>query len=612
LYTEEKPLSKEFDVDPDLPVLEMINKKLHPCIDLGENGEIVIVDDVRKHKANVTIFKAGTQGSLQIFQRTPRGDIIVRLEKSGEYLEKLFSASELIKKIDQSDLSSEEYLQLCFEYINEEIILRPPRSKVELLYARYMKIGKLPKFLLKVSKASYENSEKYLFHAIDSKKFTSLFIDENLLSEFYKLTLVQVELNIEKICKFLSIRSSQFVLDPGEIIVEEEELIMEKNKSAMSQDFKLKDKPEETPAEEVNDLQEEVKDLQKEEQLIIKLQSNIRGFLVRKTHQSDKLKFESFICCNRKIRIKFREMLLFKKLRIQVTHKKDEYYLTLRTPITEYQDPYRKSMLNFLTFNEKRLYLRIPNDPEAYIFHKAEEIADENIGQKALLGYEMRKLKTQLLKNDYDRIIFRTCLCKEDVMYQITMMLHKSEDEKLDVLHFYVRNGPNPEHTQRFVIDLEKICEKSQSQPNQFERIGSYVVQNMFKFVGKEVSFLNFDNDDAKARQHLIRIQAFVRGMLTRKRVKNLPRRNVCKFDINSFGKKWNCNLNKDAFYYYLVVSNQKISGEFKLIGRKVDLESPDLSIKEFFRNKLRPMMSIIEEEGKIKVRGLEEFIIKT
>ena len=317
-----------------------------------------------------------------------------------------------------------------------------------------------------------------------------------------------------------------------------------------------------------------------------------------------------------------------------------------------FQQPFAESIKSYLRIKSKNLVLKNPIEPNfCFMFKRDKLTAEENAGKQEHYGFDQDEIVDKEITADkYNKIIYRTCIKKNNLMYLITMKLIRDHHD--NILHFFVRSGPNPSDNQKFVIDLKTICAKSGIPISNLDAIGNYVVKNMVTFAGNDVSFLNYEKKNKRTEDYIVKLQAFFRGMLSRKKNNTRPIKVLNRKYIQKFEKTWVCFFKSDAVNFYVqIISNKRfnssISPDTEPVSKQFldkppnnefpsrKLNSPvkckvdpimetitlDLNkvlnrnsypnVKDYFNKELFKKIDIVEVGGRFKIVGLEEFLLE-
>lgn len=622
-------LSKCFPFTKDTIVLDFISNDLQPRLDI-EKGQIIIAKEETKSLiSEATLIYPLNKVNLEIYQKSPRLEIMVRAVNKN--MEKTFRLSQILPAVP-SQMKSPELLILCFDAEQDEIQLaNPENTEIKLLYARNLKIGNL-KIFLKVSRLQFETCNKYLFHSTSFSTLASLVIEEKQLADNFEIKPHHIEDNIEKICTFLIIKASKLLLEKGKIEVEAESiepLTKQVTEKVTEQEFSSKIETDSA----------------------IKLQSAYRGYLFRKTIEKDNYDYFNSEIDDKVFKVTIIDSTINRKMIIEALEHNRTYYLVLKYPVP-YKQPFAKSIKSYLRLKSKNLVLKNPVEHNfCFVFKKDKVSAEENAGKQEHYGFDQDEIVDKEITADkYNKIIYRTCIKKNNMMYLITMKLIKDHHD--NILHFFVRSGPNPSDNQKFVIDLKTICTKSGIPVNNLDAIGNYVVKNMVTFAGNDVSFLNYERKNKKTEEYIVKLQAFFRGMLARKKNNSRPIKVLNRKYIQKFDKTWVCFFKSDAVNFYVqIISNKRFHNKSSStpneepkssLGKPSENEMlydpttiPDKSkftpimetitldlnkvlsrnsypnVKDYFNKELFKKIDIVEEGGKFKIVGLEEFLIE-
>lgn len=202
-----------------------------------------------------------------------------------------------------------------------------------------------------------------------------------------------------------------------------------------------------------------------------------------------------------------------------------------------------------------------------------------------------------------DRIILRTCLSRNNTLYQICMSLSKGE-----TLNFYIRKGSEAENLNKFSILVSLLCEKTGLRKDLLIPLGSYVLRNMLIIKDSDICYFDFSRPAVNPGHAVDKIASLFKALYTRKRVslklKNLAGKRKIKLD----GLVYTClvYIGNEVLYVRLVRGAEVFSLDVSMV--KVVKDGYFVSIDKFFKSLVSLGLRIVERNGKKGLDGLEKY----
>ena len=207
----------------------------------------------------------------------------------------------------------------------------------------------------------------------------------------------------------------------------------------------------------------------------------------------------------------------------------------------------------------------------------------------------------------YDKIIFRTCINKNDKIFQISMSLVKSPKDH-DILVFLIRHGSATENTQKFSIDVKTLCEKTGLSKKNIVPLGNYFVKHMLVLGENDVSYIDFTKEKMNYLENIIRVQAMIRGILVRKSLNKYMKKLVFKKKVRIDGLKWALLL----FLGMKQFSLRMVKGT-EVVGVELDMmlatrDDNDTNFQNLVMKIIIPNIHMVKEDGIYKIIGLDKY----
>ena len=202
-----------------------------------------------------------------------------------------------------------------------------------------------------------------------------------------------------------------------------------------------------------------------------------------------------------------------------------------------------------------------------------------------------------------DRIILRTCLSRNNTLYQICMSLSKGE-----TLNFYIRKGSEVENLNKFSILVSLICEKTGLSKDLLIPLGSYVLRNMLIIKDSDICYFDFSKPITNPGHAIDKISSLFKALYTRKRV-NLKLKNLAgkrKFKLDGLIYTCLVYIGNEALYVRFVRGAEVLSLDVSIA--KVVKDGHFSSIDKFFKSLVSLGLRIVDQHGKRVLEGLEKY----
>ena len=206
--------------------------------------------------------------------------------------------------------------------------------------------------------------------------------------------------------------------------------------------------------------------------------------------------------------------------------------------------------------------------------------------------------------SDYaDRIIFRTCVNVNNVLYQISMRITNDE-----ILNFYVRRGSENDKMNKFSIDITTLCKKAHLERQNLVVLCSYVLRNILVIKDEDVCYFDFSKPAFNAATAMNKITGLLKGVFVRKklclRLKNL----VCKKKIRIEGLIYTCLLymGEDRVFLRLVKGWEVLAIDLNLA--KMVRDGMLKNFDKFFKSLQGLGLKICEKDNRKTLQGLEKY----
>ena len=202
-----------------------------------------------------------------------------------------------------------------------------------------------------------------------------------------------------------------------------------------------------------------------------------------------------------------------------------------------------------------------------------------------------------------DRIILRTCLQRNNTLYQICMSLSKGE-----ILNFYIRKGSEAENLNKFSILVSLLCEKTGLRKDLLIPLGSYVLRNMLIIKDSDICYFDFSRPAVNPGHAVDKIASLFKALYTRKRVSLKLKSLAGKRKIKLDGLVYTClvYIGNDALYVRLVRGAEVLILDLSMV--KVVKDGYFVSIDKFFKSLVSLGLKIVEKNGKKGLEGLEKY----
>ena len=224
----------------------------------------------------------------------------------------------------------------------------------------------------------------------------------------------------------------------------------------------------------------------------------------------------------------------------------------------------------------------------------------EVINGRILVSKEEPIKKAESLQTT-PRIFFRSIKLFDSKLYQVTMNIENNEK-----MNFVFRQGSEIDSEQVVVIDKKTACKMSGFSEEFLIPMADFMVKRMFVMEKEKILLVPPDNlfDMSKT---LLKIQAFIRGFITRKALKIRMNFRI----VFNTSVKIEHVVYKVLFYYccedysvalvkFPVVLNCKLNKKL--------MKDNENRIEKAIISKILPKIKIKEKDGKKKITGLQEW----
>ena len=665
----------EYATNFDSSILDIINQKIHPCINIVSNQLILTESSINKVFTGLKIIK-NTEISVRIDQYSPRSDVLITLQSDDKIISKKFEFFDIKDFFSNNGLEKE--ILLCCLY-DDEGEIKIKKSIDKQLNLMYYKSHVFDSFVyyLKISEINFINSANYLIEAISktSPEIMPLIIDLNSLSDITNIQISTLSESIEKVSLYITIKNSQIYLknnqnnkasvsnnmpsldtfkykvslkspkitiqssdkDKESPKIEQQSPIKKQQSPQKDQQFSQKDnqsphlleelkshekKPlaqtkttnqdlarlASTNSEDINKSLIHFKALSTElpEKAAVKLQSFFRGYTARKNKEINSTKYSKKTIDNKEYLIKILDSKSTNRLYLIIKGDNKLIKKIFEYPLP-FEQPYEVNIKNYLRIHKSELVLKIPGHKK-YIYLEESLSLNNELHENSSISSGSDEYPEGINKDDlYDKVILRTCVKKNEKIFQISMSMIKSPADS-DILVFVIRYGSSTENSQKFSIDIKTLCNKTGIKKKYLFLLGNYVIKNMLVLGQNDISYFDFTKGKINAAETVVKAQALIRGYITRKRIKLQKNKVVYKKKLMIDKIKYTVMLfrSDDKFSLKIVKGIEVISIELNVL-----FASGLFSDEDFhnFANKIIiPKIHIVKENGIYKIIGLEKY----
>lgn len=592
---------------------------------------------------------------VSIQQSQPGSDFSVNFDFHGFCISKKAQYLDFMHQLNQNFIQK-QWIFCSFFCDGDQITIKiPVKIPFQLIYYQQHILSNQCSYFIQVSEVEYNNYKSYLVEAIsnNSPKLDPLLVDSKYICSILDITLEQVLNSIQKLISLILLKDSQIYIEksrkteekleeikkngekseeknylikkPQEESVEKNNLIKkthekleEKNTSIEKAQEKLEEKntliekTQEKLEEKNTDIEKIQEKLEKQEKIdpigqkkleivATKLQSTYRGYLVRKNLHKDIVSLTQKEMQGRIYKIKIIDSPSTKSLKVSISSSGLDVCRLFNYPVP-FKAPFEKSIPDSIKFEQEKLCIESLSAKKIYYF-------DAQYSDKPLEDYNASS-DPDAVPRLYDRIIFRSCISKNDKIYQITMNLSKSPQNE-DNLVFTIRHGSAIENTQKFTIDVKTICEKTGLDERHLALLGSHVVNHMLVLGNSDISYIDFTKKNIDPIRKLIRVQAIIRGILSRKNAKYMVKKPIHKRKLLINGEKWTCLIyfHRKDLVLKMVKGIEVLAVQINSIFLPHEANLSDY--ENFVKKVLLPNIKIISDSGKLKIAGLDKFLVR-
>ena len=205
---------------------------------------------------------------------------------------------------------------------------------------------------------------------------------------------------------------------------------------------------------------------------------------------------------------------------------------------------------------------------------------------------------SKVFEEDFkNRIILRTCIIKNDQIYQISMSITKDE-----IVNFYIRKGSENENLNVFSIKLDLISEKTGISKEYIIPLGSFVLRNMLIIKDANICYFDFSRSVDTPIKAFDKLTSLLKGFIARRKFKLKLKQMAGKKKIKLEGLIYTClvYLGNEILYLRLVRITEVL--ELNLALKNVVKDGLFKSVDLFLMNLNKIGLKIIDTDGKKKV----------
>ena len=213
--------------------------------------------------------------------------------------------------------------------------------------------------------------------------------------------------------------------------------------------------------------------------------------------------------------------------------------------------------------------------------------------------------KTQVQDDYKGNIILRTCLYRNNRIYQISMSLSEN-----DCLNFYIRKGSETENLTKLSIQISTLCIKTGLSRDYLIPLGSYVLRNLLTIKDSDICYFDFTRLTYSPMKAIDKISGLFKGFFIRKTI-NLKLKNlVLKRKIKVDTLVYTCliYMGQEILYLRLVKSCEVLSLDLNL--KDIVKDGYMVTIDKFFTSLISLGLKITEKSGKRSLAGLDKYRI--
>jgi hypothetical protein len=205
--------------------------------------------------------------------------------------------------------------------------------------------------------------------------------------------------------------------------------------------------------------------------------------------------------------------------------------------------------------------------------------------------------------DEEDRIILRTCLFRDNRIYQVCMSLTEGK-----ILNFYIRRGSESENLNKFSVKVSTLCEKTGLRKDLLIPLGSYVLRNMLIIKEADICYFDFTSTASRPVHAIEKISGLFKAFFARRKISLKLKNLVGKRKIKMDGLIYTClvYIGDDVLFIRLVRGFEVF--EMDVCLSKVVKDGFFTSFEKFFISLVPLGFKLVDKDGKKVLVGLDKY----
>lgn len=578
LISQSQSYSTEFDLADGTEILSEINEKFEPFLTVKEE-KIELVEESETVFVQFMI-QSQVKALIKVIKFFPRENYKVLVTKENMSFSKFFTGIELL------DATLKEITVELFAFsinaIDNDAVWFS-NTEVSMVYAKKQTCADL-EYMLVIYHARREKVEMIFIQSSQEPFIFPLRLDKLTIERLINIDL-QIPDCLDTLVNCIKVQKNHFIFDPTalhlEPILTPTELSLSSlncfknlvDQSAKTQNFTDAKSLSEIENEELSKRKSKISSGEISEiSSILSRNSDIIEFVIEKVISGKNFKIQ--FCRN--------------SSKIIASCEEEHFTVSCNRNYPSTEAEYQK-IVNGIVLMDDNLAVLFPNHSELKYFKKKHIRLQDPVLSK-------------LSKND--SIIFRTSILNDQELYQvsITKMFYPLQGT---VLILHVISGDRFNH--ELAVELVTAASKSGLSETDLIPICNYLAKNVLVF-SKGVCYLDFNMKAKNSLNLIVKLQARIRGMITRKRFEKKKWTLVFKNKILANHKKFGFLLfRQEKEFFIRIVKDIKVCG-VNLNTKAITAAGFSLNMENFIREKILKNIQISEAPTKITISGLEMF----